>query len=119
MNETPYVEGIPHKLQEAQNIDIKVSINGNPDSRVYFSRTGTNKKPVNVTRRHNFYTFHSFGLQCEDSGQYTLQAENGVKYSTNWTVELDLQCEYPNEKLNKNRRLGELECIYLGFQFNV
>ncbi|CAC5373118.1 unnamed protein product [Mytilus coruscus] len=103
-----------YSFSEDVNLKIRLSIESNPDPQLVLSSSLMNFPPLRYTKRGIEFLSELPSLTCEDSGNYTIQAFNGIKYGDTRTVNLIIYCKPRNviadfkrikTKLNKTENI--------------
>ncbi|CAC5401518.1 unnamed protein product [Mytilus coruscus] len=84
---------------EDVNLKIKLSIESNPDPQLVLSSSLMKFPPLRYTKRGIEFLSELPSLTCEDSGNFTIQAFNGIKYGDTRTVNLMIYCKYNDRRI--------------------
>ncbi|XP_052059599.1 uncharacterized protein LOC127700216 [Mytilus californianus] len=88
--------GTIHSVSEDVNLKITLSIESNPDPQIVLSSSLMKFPPLRYTKRGIEFLSELPSLKCEDSGNFTIQAINGIKYGDTRTVNLMIYCKPRN-----------------------
>lgn len=75
------------------NQKIKLRIESNPDPQLEFNSSLLIVSSLRSTNKKNEFSTQLPSLKCEDSGNFTLHARNGIGYGDNRTVKLVIFCK--------------------------
>ncbi|CAG2234987.1 unnamed protein product [Mytilus edulis] len=89
-----------YSVSEDANLKIKLSIESNPDPQLVLSTPLRTFPPLRYTKKGIEFLSELPALRCEDSGNYTIQAFNGIKNGDSRTVNLIIYCKPRNVKLH-------------------
>lgn len=82
-----------YNFNEDVNIMTTLRINSNPESKL-FLRSYLKIYQLNHTKVATDYKSKLISLKCEDSGNFEIQARNGIPYGDNKTVNFIISCKY-------------------------
>ncbi|XP_063442623.1 uncharacterized protein LOC134722920 [Mytilus trossulus] len=85
-----------YSFSEDVNLKIRLSIDSNPDPQLALRTSLKTFPPLRYTKSGLEFLSELPALQCEDSGNYTIQASNGIKYGDTRTVNLIIYCKPRN-----------------------
>ncbi|XP_052059593.1 uncharacterized protein LOC127700214 isoform X1 [Mytilus californianus] len=85
-----------YSFSEDVNLKIRLRIESNPDPQLVLSSSLMKFPPLRYTKRGIEFLSELPSLTCEDSGNYTIQAFNGIKYGNTRTVNLMIYCKPRN-----------------------
>ncbi|CAG2190526.1 unnamed protein product [Mytilus edulis] len=88
-----------YSFNEVVNLKIKLSIESNPDPQLVLSTPLRTFPPLRYTKKGIEFLSELPALRCEDSGNYTIQAFNGIKNGDSRTVNLIIYCKYSDRKI--------------------
>ena len=80
-------------LDEDQQVNIRMYIDNVPKPRLTFYSHDFPKTPLMYNTSGKNYTATLPALACENSGNYTIEIDNGVKDSVRKTINLVVQCK--------------------------
>lgn len=83
-----------YSFNEVVNLKIKLSIESNPDPQLVLSTSLITFPPLRYTKKGIEFLSELPSLRCEDSGNYTIQAFNGINYGDTRSVNLMIYCKY-------------------------
>lgn len=86
-------------FSEDVNLKLRLRIESNPDPELVFSSSLIKLHPLRYTKRGNEFLSELPPLKCEDSGNFTIQARNGIEYGDARTVNLMIYCKYNDRRL--------------------
>jgi len=82
-----------YMLVENQQVDLRMYIDSVPKPRLTFYSNDFPKTPLMYNTNGQNYTATLPVLECENSGNYTIEIDNGVKDSVIKTINLVVQCK--------------------------
>ncbi|VDI29986.1 Hypothetical predicted protein [Mytilus galloprovincialis] len=85
-----------YSFNEVVNLKIKLSIESNPDPQLVLSTSLITFPPLRYTKKGIDFLSELPSLRCEDSGNYTIQAFNGINYGDTRSVNLMIYCKPRN-----------------------
>ena len=80
-------------LDEYQQVNLRMYIDSVPKPRINFYSHDFPKTSLMYNTSGNNYTATLPVLECENSGNYTIEIDNGVKDSGKKTINLVVQCK--------------------------
>jgi hypothetical protein len=80
-------------LEEVQQVNLRMHIDSFPKPRFTFYSHDFPKTPLMYNTFGNKYTATLPVLECENSGNYTIEIDNGVKDSVKKTINLVVLCK--------------------------
>ncbi|XP_071174124.1 nephrin-like isoform X2 [Mytilus edulis] len=103
-------------FNEEENVKMTLRVESNPDSQITFKSSLLNIQHINKYNRYTYYTSNLPSLKCEDSGNFSIQAINGIPYADTRTVNLKIWCKPRNataESGTIGAQIGSIENIVL------
>lgn len=92
-----YVSAYPtfsYSFSEVNNLTLSLRIDSNPDPPHIVIHSSLLKFPsLLYTKQNDDFSIKLPSLKCENSGNYTIQASNGIAYGANRTVNLEINCK--------------------------
>ncbi|XP_071173537.1 cell adhesion molecule CEACAM1-like isoform X2 [Mytilus edulis] len=85
-----------YSFSEDVNLKMKLSIESNPDPQLVLRTSLITFPPLRYKKRGIAFLSELPSLTCIDSGNYTIQAFNGIKYGDARTVNLMIYCKPRN-----------------------
>ncbi|CAG2234908.1 unnamed protein product [Mytilus edulis] len=82
-----------HRYLEGTNPRITLRIDSNPDLRLTLNSSLFIVSPLEFTKQSKDFSTNLPSLKCENSGNFTIQARNGIAYGDNRTVNLIILCK--------------------------
>ena len=82
-----------YKLAEYQQVDLRMYIDSVPKPRLTFYSHDFPKTTLMYNTSGKYYTATLPVLECANSGNYTIQVDNGVKDGVRKTINLVVQCK--------------------------
>ena len=80
-------------LDEDQQVSLQMDIDSVPKPRLTFYSHDFPKTPLMYNTSGKHYVATLPVLECEKSGNYTIEIDNGVKYSVKKTINLVVLCK--------------------------
>jgi hypothetical protein len=80
-------------LVESQQVNLQMCIDSVPKPRLTFYSHDFPKTSLMYNTSGKYYTATLPVLECENSGNYTIEVDNGVKDGVNNTINLVVQCK--------------------------
>jgi hypothetical protein len=82
-----------YKLEEYQQVKLRMYIDSVPKPRLTFYSHDFPKTPLMHNTSGKYYTATLPVLECENSGNYTVEVDNGIKDVLKMTINLVVQCK--------------------------
>jgi hypothetical protein len=82
-----------YKLEEYQQVNLRMYIDSVPKPRLTFYSHDFPKTPLMHNTSGKYYTATLPVLECENSGNYTVEVDNGIKDVVKMTINLVVQCK--------------------------
>ena len=82
-----------YKLEEYQQVNLRMYIDGVPKPRLTFYSHDFPKTPLMHNTSGKYYTATLPVLECENSGNYTVEVDNGIKDVVKMSINLVVQCK--------------------------
>lgn len=73
---------------------MTLRIESNPDPQLVLSSSLMSFPPLKYTKSNTNFSSKLPSLTCEDSGNFTIQAVNGIKYGDNRTINFVIRCKF-------------------------
>ena len=80
-------------LEEYQQVNLRMFIDSVPKPRLTFCFHNFSQTPLMYNTSGNYYTATLPVLKCENSGNYTIEVDNGIKDGVNKTINLVVKCK--------------------------
>jgi hypothetical protein len=80
-------------LEEYQQVNLRMFIDSVPKPRLTFCFHNFSQTPLMYNTSGNYYTATLPVLKCENSGNYTIEVDNGIKDSVKKNINLVVQCK--------------------------
>ncbi|CAG2188215.1 unnamed protein product [Mytilus edulis] len=85
-----------YSLNEDVLPKMTLRIESNPDPQLVLSSSLVSFPPLKYTKSDTNFSSKLPSLTCEDSGNFTIQAVNGIKYGDNRTINFVIRCKPRN-----------------------
>ncbi|CAC5374228.1 unnamed protein product [Mytilus coruscus] len=95
-NETYVRNPTTYSLNEDVSLKMTLRIESYPDPQLVLSSSLVKFPPLKYTKSDTNFSSKLPTLTCEDSGNFTIRAMNGIKYGDNRTVNLIISCKPKN-----------------------
>jgi hypothetical protein len=82
-----------YKLEEYQQVNLRMYIDSVPKPRLTFYSHDFSKTPLMYNTSSNYYTATLPVLECENSGNYTIEVDNDITYIVKKNINLVVQCK--------------------------
>ncbi|CAC5390288.1 unnamed protein product [Mytilus coruscus] len=82
-----------YSVSEGNHLTIKLRIKSNPDPQIVIHSSLLKFPTLLYTKLSDDFTTKLPSLKCENSGNFTIQASNGIAYGDNRTVNLEIKCK--------------------------
>ena len=82
-----------YKLDEDQQVNLQMYIDSVPKPRLTYYSHDFPKAPLMHNTSGKYYTTTLPVLECENSGNYAIEVDNGVKDGVNKTISIVVQCK--------------------------
>lgn len=82
-----------YSFSEGNHLTIKLRIKSNPDPLIVINSSLLKFSNSLFTKLSDGYTTKLPSFKCEDSGNFTIHASNGIAYRDNRTVKLVIRCK--------------------------
>ncbi|CAC5402594.1 unnamed protein product [Mytilus coruscus] len=92
-------------FNEEVNVKMTLRVESNPDPQIMFKSSLLKMQPINKGNGYIEYISNLPSLKCEDSGNFTILASNGIPYADTRTVNLKICCK-PRNATTKPRKIG-------------
>ena len=80
-------------LVESQQVDLRMHIDSVPKPRLIFYSHDFPKTPLMYNTSDKYYTAALPVLESENSGNYTIEVDNGIKDSAKENINLVVECK--------------------------
>ena len=80
-------------LVERQQVNLQMYIDSVPKPHLTFYSHGFPKTPLMYNTNGKYYRATLPVLKCENSGNYTIEVDNGIKDSVKKNINLVVQCK--------------------------
>ncbi|XP_063443132.1 titin-like [Mytilus trossulus] len=84
---------------------MTLRVESNPDSKIMFRSSLLKIQQINKGNVYTDYTCNLPFLKCEDSGNFSILARNGIPYADTSMVNLKIHCK-PRNATSKSRTIG-------------
>ncbi|XP_063441916.1 neural cell adhesion molecule 1-like [Mytilus trossulus] len=92
-------------LNEEEHVKMALRVESNPDPQIMFKSALLKIKLQYKGNGYIDYTSNLPSLKCEDSGNFPIQASNGIPYADTRTVNFKICCK-PRNATSKSRTIG-------------
>ncbi|XP_071174121.1 neural cell adhesion molecule 2-like [Mytilus edulis] len=92
-------------FNEEENAKMTLRVESNPDSKIIFRSSLLKIQQTNKGNEYTDYTCNLSSLKCEDSGNFSILASNGIPYGDTSIVNLKIQCK-PRNVPPESRTIG-------------
>ncbi|CAC5400026.1 unnamed protein product [Mytilus coruscus] len=92
---------IAYRYSEGMNPKFTLRIESNPDPRLELKFSLLIVSPLSSTKKTNEFSTQLPSLKCDDSGNFTIHARNGIAYGDNRTVNLIIWCKPRDDKTER------------------
>jgi hypothetical protein len=82
-----------YKLVEYEQVNLRMYIDSVPKSRLTFYSLDFHKTLLMYNSSGKYYTATLPVLECENSGNYTIEVDNGINDGVKKTINLVVQCK--------------------------
>ncbi|CAC5392017.1 unnamed protein product [Mytilus coruscus] len=106
-----------YSYNEGMNPKITLRIESNPDPQLELNSSLLIVSPLSSTKQTNEFSTQLPSLKCEDSGNFTIHARNGIAYGDNRTVKLVICCKPRDVKTE--RKIGTKANTDINIVMNV
>ncbi|XP_063442514.1 uncharacterized protein LOC134722818 [Mytilus trossulus] len=83
-------------FNEEVKVEMKLRVESNPDPQIMFNSTLLKIQPIHKGKQYIDYISNIPSLKCEESGNFSIQASNGIPYADTRTVNLNIYCKPRN-----------------------
>ncbi|VDI77324.1 acylglycerol kinase [Mytilus galloprovincialis] len=82
-----------YSFNEGNHLTITLRIKSNPDPQIVINSSLMKFPKLHYTKRSDDFTTKLPSLKCENSGNFTIHASNGIAYGDKKTVNLEIKCK--------------------------
>ncbi|CAG2242239.1 unnamed protein product [Mytilus edulis] len=103
-------------FNEEENVKMTLRVESNPDPQIIFKSSLFKMQPIKMGNGYTDYTSNLPTLKCVDSGNFSIQASNGIPYADTRMVTLEIRCKPRNataESDTVGAKIGSVENIVL------